>query len=104
MARLEKPRGLNIVFKPSERQYELWNALQPNHCDKCGGTLEMRPNGYDKNGHQIFEATCVKCGNTDIPEQLLGGGSARWRKIVPWLLLAGNKLYAIRRNQNGSCS
>jgi len=76
MARLEKPRGLNIVFKPSERQYELWNALQPNRCDRCGGELEMRPNGFDKNGHQIYRATCKRCGNTDIPEQVLGGGSA----------------------------
>lgn len=76
MARLEKPRGLNITFKPSERQYELWNALQPNHCDKCGGKLVMKPNGFDKNGHQIYQATCDKCGNTDIPEQVLGGGSA----------------------------
>lgn len=76
MARLEKPRGLNITFKPSERQYELWNALQPNHCDECGGKLIMKPNGFDKNGHQIYQATCDKCGNTDIPEQVLGGGSA----------------------------
>lgn len=76
MARLEKPKGLNITFKPSERQYELWNSLQPNHCDKCGGKLVMKPNGFDKNGHQIYQATCEKCGNTDIPEQVLGGGSA----------------------------
>lgn len=76
MARLEKPRGLTINFKPSERQLELWNTLQPNRCDKCGGKLEMRPNGFDKNGHQIYQATCVKCGNNDIAEQILGGGSA----------------------------
>ncbi len=76
MARLEKPKGLNITFKPSERQYELWNALQPNHCDKCGGKLVMKPNGFDKNGHQVYQATCERCGNTDIPEQVLGGGSA----------------------------
>lgn len=76
MAKLERPRGLRIDFKPSERQYEVWNALQPNHCDKCGGQLEMRPNGYDKNGHEIFQATCKDCGNTNIPEQILEGGSA----------------------------
>lgn len=76
MAKLERPRGLTINFKPSERQYELWNALQPNRCDKCGGTLEMRPNGIDAKGHTVYKATCTKCGNTDIPEQILGGGSA----------------------------
>lgn len=76
MAKLERPRGLTINFSPSERQYELWNALQPNRCDKCGGSLEMRPNGVDAKGHPIYKATCTKCGNTDIPEQILGGGSA----------------------------
>lgn len=76
MARLEKPRGLTINFKPSERQLELWNALQPNRCDRCGGTLAMKPNGYDREGHQVFRPMCTKCGNTNIPEQILGGGSA----------------------------
>lgn len=76
MARLEKPRGLTINFKPSERQYEVWNAIQPNHCDVCGGQLTMKPNGFDKNGHQIFKPVCAKCGNINIPEQILTGGSA----------------------------
>ena len=82
MARLEKPRGLNIEFRPSERQYELWNALQPNHCDRCGGKLVMKPNGFDKNGHQVYQATCENCGNTDIPEQVLGGGAAGGGKMT----------------------
>lgn len=77
MARLEKPKGLKIDFKPSARQLELWYALQPNSCDKCHGELEMKPNGFDKNGHQVYQPTCKKCGNTDIAEMLLGGGSAR---------------------------
>lgn len=76
MAKLERPRGLTINFKPSERQYELWNALEPGVCDKCHGKLEMRPNGVDAKGHTIFHAVCSKCGNTDIPELILGGGSA----------------------------
>lgn len=76
MAKLERPRGLTINFSPSERQYELWNALQPNRCDKCGSTLEMRPCGLDAKGRAIYQATCTKCGNTDIPEQILGGGAA----------------------------
>lgn len=99
MARLEKPRGIKIDFKPSERQYELWNALQPNHCDKCGGTLEMRVCGYDKNGHQVYQATCVKCGNTDIPEQILGGGSAGGGKSYIgccWLVLSCMRFEGIR--------
>ncbi len=76
MAKLERPRGLTINFEPSERQYEVWNALQPATCDKCGGRLEMRPYGTDARGHQMYRATCTKCGNTDIPEIILGGGSA----------------------------
>lgn len=76
MARLEKPHGLKIDFKPSERQYELWNALQPNRCEFCGGELEMKPSGTDSHGHVVYKATCKKCGSTDIPEQILGGGSA----------------------------
>lgn len=76
MAKLEAPHGLVINFKPSERQYELWNALQPARCDKCGGKIEMRPYSFDAKGHQMYRATCTKCGNTDIPEQVLGGGAA----------------------------
>lgn len=76
MVRLQKPEGLTINFRPSERQLELWYALQPNRCDKCGGTLEMRRRGLDSKGNPIFQATCSKCGNTNIPEQILGGGSA----------------------------
>lgn len=76
MPKLERPRGLTINFSPSERQYELWNALQPNRCDKCGGELEMLPNGTDAKGHTVYQATCKKCANTDIPEQVLGGGAA----------------------------
>lgn len=75
MKKLEQPK-IRIDFRPSERQLELWNMLQPNRCDKCGGTLEMRKYGYDIKGNPMYQATCVKCGNTDIPEQILGGGSA----------------------------
>lgn len=75
MAKLERPQGLTINFKPSERQYELWKALQPGVCE-CGGKLEMKPHGTDAKGHIVYQATCTKCGSTDIPEQILGGGSA----------------------------
>lgn len=76
MARLERPRGITINFKPSARQLEVWNALQPNRCDKCGGTLIMKPNGFDKNGSKIYKPVCKDCGNDNIPEQILSGGSA----------------------------
>lgn len=82
MAKLEKPKGLQINFTPSERQYELWNALQPNHCDKCGGKLVMKESGYDRHGHATYQATCENCGNTDIPEQILGGGAAGGGKMI----------------------
>lgn len=81
MAKLEKPHGLTINFKPSERQYELWNALQPNRCDHCGGTLTMKANGFDKSGNPIFKPVCSVCGTDDIPEQILGGGSAGGGKM-----------------------
>ena len=80
MKKLVQPR-IRIDFSPSERQMELWNTLQPNRCDKCGGTLEMRKYGYDIKGNPMFQATCVKCGNTDIPEQVLGGGAAGGGKM-----------------------
>lgn len=82
MAKLERPRGLTINFKPSERQYEVWNALQPARCDKCGGKIEMRPYGIDSRGHKMYRATCTQCGNTDIPEIILGGGSAGGGKAL----------------------
>lgn len=81
MKKLVEPRGLVINFTPSERQYELWNALQPNRCDKCGGELEMRKCGTDKEGHVLYEPVCKNCGNNDIPEQILSGGSAGGGKM-----------------------
>lgn len=99
MAKLKEPRGLNIDFKPSERQYELWNALQPNRCDKCGGKLSMKPNGTDAHGHQVYRATCTKCGSTDIPEQILGGGSAGGGKSwlgSAWLVISCMRFEGIR--------
>ena len=99
MARLEKPKGLTINFRPSERQLELWNVLQPNRCDKCGHKLVLKPNGYDKNGHQVYIPTCSHCGNTDIPEQILGGGSAGGGKSFIgccWLTLSCMQFEGIR--------
>lgn len=92
MAKLERPRGLTINFSPSERQYELWNALQPNRCDVCGSPLEMRPNGTDAKGHTIYQATCTHCGNTDIPEQILGGGAAGKPRPLPAFVVTRCKI------------
>lgn len=82
MKKLERPEGLVINFSPSSKQYILWNSLQGNRCDKCGGQLEMKLSGYDKQGHPMHEATCVECGNTDIPELILGGGAAGGGKCL----------------------
>ena len=83
MKKLYEPKGLVINFQPSEKQMEVWNAISPNRCDKCGGKLEMRFTGRDEKGNPIYEPTCVDCGNTDIPERVLeggagGGGKALW--------------------------
>lgn len=76
MRKLEAPRGLKIDFTPSAKQFVVWQTLQANRCDHCGGTLEMRRDGKDKNGNDIWVPTCTQCGSTDIPEVILGGGSA----------------------------
>lgn len=75
MKKLVAP-NTNIDFKPSPRQFELWKALQPNSCDKCGGKLTMKMIGYDEEGHEIFKPVCSNCGNEDIPNMVLAGGSA----------------------------
>lgn len=82
MKKLVAPQGLRIDFTPSEKQLILWNALQPNRCDKCGGTLEIRKVGVDSKGMAKYDAVCTKCGNNDIPEMILGGGSAGGGKAL----------------------
>lgn len=42
----------------------------------------MRSYGKDIKGHTMYRAVCTKCGNTDIPEQILGGGSAGGGKAL----------------------
>ena len=77
MRKLEQPRGLVINFNPSPKQYKVWQTLQGGVCDKCGAPLELKLTGHDHQGHPIHEAVCSLCGNTDIPELVLAGGSAR---------------------------
>jgi|GEM_PF-583199 len=75
MARRQENK-IDIVFKPSLRQQEVWDALSPNRCDLCGGSLVMASRGDDGHGHALYEPVCASCGNRDIPEVVLGGGSA----------------------------
>ena len=101
MRRLEQPRGLVINFSPSPKQYKVWQALQGGVCDKCGGTLKLKVTGHDKMGHPIHEAVCSRCGNTDIPEIVLAGGSARRGKELFGVCMDNFKLPKISRSTYG---
>ena len=76
MRELIAPTNLKIDFKPSEKQYELWQSLQPNFCNKCGGTIGQRMFGTDRNGNPQFKPTCTTCGNINLPQLILAGGAA----------------------------
>lgn len=71
---LKKP-DLNIDFKPSVKQYEVWKALQPE-CPYCGGEVVQQVCGIDRNGQPLYEAVCSKCGEKNIPQVILSGGAA----------------------------
>ena len=71
---LKKP-DLNIDFKPSVKQYEVWKALQPE-CPYCGGEVVQQICGIDRNGQPLYEAVCSKCGEKNIPQVILSGGAA----------------------------
>lgn len=73
---LKPPKSVKIDFKPSAKQYELWKLLQPDYCPCCGGGIEQVLVGYDVNHNPQFRPQCVKCGNTNLPQLILGGGSA----------------------------
>lgn len=72
---LKAPQHLHIDFKPSERQYEVWKALQPE-CPICGGKVTQVECGIDRNGQPLYKAVCQNCGNEDIPQIILEGGAA----------------------------
>ncbi len=78
MTKLRAPGNLVINFAPSERQYELWNYLQPDHCPHCGsdGCIENIFVGYDREGNPQYKPRCKNCGTTNLPQTILGGGSA----------------------------
>lgn len=69
------PTNLNIDFKPSEKQYEVWKCLQPE-CPDCGGKIEHIKSGIDRNGNPTYKPVCTKCGNENIPQIILEGGAA----------------------------
>lgn len=73
---LRAPKNLVINFAPSEKQYELWKLLQPNYCPHCGGNIIQVPVGMDRNGNPMYKPQCARCGSRDLPQMILGGGSA----------------------------
>lgn len=80
---LKAPKGLKIDFKPSSRQYELWKLLQPDCCPHCGGHILQKMIGIDEKGNPKFQPYCDKCGSTDLPQLILGGGAAGKRPHLP---------------------
>lgn len=73
--KLIAPKSLSIDFSPSPRQFELWKLLQPE-CPVCGGVIEQRMVGYDPNRNAQYKPFCTNCNNPNIPQLILGGGSA----------------------------
>ncbi len=73
--KLIAPKSLNIDFSPSPKQYELWKLLQPE-CHICGGEIKQQFVGLDAMGHEQYRPYCTRCGNTNIPQLILGGGAA----------------------------
>lgn len=79
--RLKPPRNLHIDFCPSPRQYELWKLLQPNYCPYCSGEIEQVLMGYDQQHNPQYKPQCVKCHSQNLPQLILGGGSAGGGKM-----------------------
>ena len=74
--KLIAPLNLRIDFQPSPRQYDLWKLLQPDYCPECGGHIELVPVGHDAQGNPQYKPQCMKCGNRNLPQLILGGGAA----------------------------
>lgn len=82
MYNLYPPENLVVNFKPSERQYKLWQLLQPNMCPHCGGPIEQAPVGKDHIGNIRYKPQCTKCKSFDLPQLILGGGAAGGGKAL----------------------
>lgn len=74
--KLIPPQNVRIDFQPSPRQYELWKLLQPDFCPECGGSIEQVLGGYDPQGNSQYKPECTRCHNRNLPQLILGGGSA----------------------------
>ena len=74
--KLKAPENLHIDFSPSAKQYELWKLLQPNSCQLCNGEIEQILVGYDLQHNPRYKPQCIRCHNQDLPQLILGGGSA----------------------------
>ena len=86
--KLIAPESLNIEFAPSPKQFELWKLLQPE-CHICGGEIQQKLIGLDRMGNQQYHPFCAHCGNENIPQLILGGGSAGGGKTFvssTWLI------------------
>lgn len=73
---LKAPTNLTINFAPSAKQYELWQLLQPNRCNLCGGEITQKQVGLSPAGTPEYKATCACCGNENLPQLILTGGAA----------------------------
>ena len=73
---LKAPTNLTINFAPSAKQYELWQLLQPNRCNLCGGEITQKQVGLSPAGTPEYKATCACCGNENLPQLILAGGAA----------------------------
>lgn len=98
-AKLRPPQNIKIDFRPSERQYELWKLLQPDYCPKCGGHITQKLIGYDVKKNPQYKPVCESCGNTNLPQMILGGGSAGGGKSflgACWLIISCMRFENIR--------
>lgn len=80
-AKLKAPQNIQIDFKPSPRQYELWKLLQPNYCPHSGGEIIQALIGYDPQGNPQYKPQCQKCKSRNLPQLILGGGAAGGGKM-----------------------
>ena len=79
---LQAPKNITINIKPSQKQWELWNLLQPNRCPHCGGEIEQAVAEQTKDGRNSYKPRCKKCGSFNLPQLILGGGAAGGGKCL----------------------